>query len=58
MKNTTNNKNEKKNKNAQGGDFVSTFDPMGSYTGTVFVPSFEETALAEMEVPSQDMDDK
>jgi len=42
-------------------EFVSKFDPMGSYTGNPyipFIPSFEETALAEMEVePSQDVDD-
>ena len=39
-------------------EFISEFDPLGSYTGTPYVPSFEETALAEMEVePNQDADD-
>jgi|GEM_PF-2342452 len=40
-------------------EFMSEFDPMGSYTGTPYTPiTFEETALAEMEVePNQDADD-
>ncbi|MCL2556813.1 MAG: hypothetical protein FWE03_07370 [Firmicutes bacterium] len=38
-------------------EFKSEFDPLGSYTGTPFSPSFEESALAEMEVPLQDSDD-
>ena len=47
--------------NNRNNEFASDFDPLGSYTGVpIFPPTFEESALAEMESrvkPNQDADD-
>ena len=54
---------ENKNKDKDTADTFSSkkFDPLGSYTGTFDLETFEESALSEQEVgrqiPHQDADD-